>query len=132
MDFKNKIAKSLVLALTYVNESIKAVDKEDYKMLADNVWHLAAELEYALFLLTITIEREHDKSSWTPGPGIKSRELRPTLDQTKDLIRKITSQMSDNELLDACENTFQARKNVLCVQKYLERKNKRVLRNRKD
>ena len=130
MKVKNKITKALILALSFVNESIIAVDKEDYKMLADNIWHLAAELEYALFLLTVSIEREHDISSWTPGPNIQSRELKPTLDQTKDLITKITRQMSDNELLDAYENTFRARKNVLRVQKYLERKNKRPLRNR--
>jgi len=49
-----KILKALKSAITHLGNSMLTIDKKEDNSLADSVWHVAAELEYALFLFSIT------------------------------------------------------------------------------
>jgi hypothetical protein len=58
MSVTKKISKSLQTAIAHLKNSTNALDKGDENSFADGVWHLAAELEYILFLFSVTIQHE--------------------------------------------------------------------------
>ena len=73
MAVDEKILQSLKSAMMYLENSAIALDKKDEKLLADSIWHVAAELEYALFLLSIKMQNEI--SVLKPKSNLESKKV---------------------------------------------------------
>jgi len=127
-----KISKALKSAMTHLDNSMLAIDKkEGDSLLEDSVWHVAAELEYALFLFSITVQNEIDKSKWKLNPKLKKVEVGPTLVTVQDLLNEAEKCMTSEKLSDAYKSTYIARHYVLKVQKDFAKKKREALKKKK-
>ena len=130
MAANEKILKALKSAMAYLENSMLALNKKDENSLADNVWHVAAELEYALFLFSITFQDESDKSKWKLNPKVKKVEVGPMLIAAQDLLDEAENCMADEKLLDAYKNAYIARHYILKVQKDFAKKKREALKKK--
>jgi len=131
MAANEKILKALQSAIAYLNNSMLAMDKKDDNSLANNVWHVAAELEYALFLFSITIQDEMDKSKWKLNPKLKKVEVGPTLVTVQDLLNEAEKCMRNEKLLDAYKSAYTARDYILKIQKDFAKKKREAFKKKK-
>ncbi len=125
-----KILKALKSAIGYLDNSMPALDRKDENSLADSIWHVAAELEYVLFLFSITFKDEADKSKWKLNPKLKKNELGPTLATVQDLLNDTEKCIKNEKLLDAYKNAYIARHYILKVQKEFARKKREALKKK--
>ena len=130
MATNKKILKALKSAITYVDNSMPAMDKKDENSLADSIWHVAAELEYVLFLFSITVRDKVDKSKWKLNPKLKKVELGPTLVTVQDLLNEAEKCTKNEKLLDAYKSAYIARHYILKVQKEFARKKREALKKK--
>jgi hypothetical protein len=126
-----KILKALKSAITHLGNSMLAIDKKEDNSLADSVWHVAAELEYALFLFSITVQNEIDKSKWKVNPKLKKVEVGPTLVAVQDLLNEAEKCMTSEKLSDAYKSAYIARHYVLKVQKDFAKKKREAFKKKK-
>ena len=132
MATNEKISKALKSAITHLDNSVLIINKKkDDSLLEDSVWHVAAELEYALFLLSITVQNEIDKSKWKLNPKLKNVEVGPTLVTVQDLLNKAEKCMTSEKLSDAYKSAYIARHYVLKVQKDFAKKKREALKKKK-
>jgi hypothetical protein len=131
MTTNKKMLKSLKSAITYLDNSILAMDKKDDALLADSVWHLAAELEYALFLFSMTVQNEIAESKWKLNPKLKKVEVGPTLVTVQDLLNEAEKCVKNEKLLDAYKSAYIARNYILKVQKDFAKKKREAIRKKK-
>lgn len=130
MTTEDKILKSLESAMIYLENSKLAVNKKDESALADDVWHVAAELEYTLFLFSITVQDENDKSKWKVNPKSKKLEVSPTLITVRDLLGKAETSIKNKKLLDAYKRAYVARHHILRLQKDFAKKKREALKKK--
>jgi len=126
-----KILKALRSALAYTDDSMLAVDKKDGGRLENGIWHVAAELEYALFLFSLKAQDEIDRSKWKLNPRIDKVEAGPILVRVRDLLDKCDESLRKKEFLDAFRDAFFARRCLLMVQKDFAKKKREALREKK-
>jgi hypothetical protein len=129
MAVKEKILKGLKSATTHLENSMQALNKKDESLLADSLWHVAAELEYTLFLFSITFQNEKDLSKWKPNPEPKI-ETGPTLMDAQNLLNEAEKFIMNEKLLDAYKSAYVARHFVLKVQEDLAKKKRKMLRKK--
>jgi hypothetical protein len=130
MAANKKILKALKSAITYLDDSMPAMDKKDENSLADSIWHVAAELEYVLFLFSMAVKDEVDKSKWKLNPKLKKVELGQTLVIVQDLLVEAEECMGNEKLLDAYKSAHVARHYILKVQKEFARKKREALKKK--
>jgi len=131
MTTNRKMLKALKSAITYLDNSIVAMDKKDDNLLTDSVWHAAAELEYALFLFSMTVQNEIDKSKWKLNPKLKKVEVGPTLVTVQGLLNEAEKCIKNEKLLDAYKSAYIARNYMLKVQKDFAKKKREALKKKK-
>ncbi|MDH5374819.1 MAG: hypothetical protein OEZ21_03835 [Candidatus Bathyarchaeota archaeon] len=130
MAANKKILKALKSAITYVDNSMPAMDKKDENSLADSIWHVAAELEYVLFLFSITVRDKVDKSKWKLNPKLKKVELGPTLVTVQDLLNEAEKCTKNEKLLAAYKSAYIARHYIVKVQKEFARNKREALKKK--
>lgn len=130
MAVNEKISKALKSATTHVDKSMQALKKDKEDLIDDGVWHASADLEYALFLFSITVEGQVDKSKWNPNPKFKKGEINPPLVKAKDLLIEAKKYLEEKELLDAYKNASIARSHLLKLQKYFTKKKREETKNK--
>jgi hypothetical protein len=128
MATNEKISKALKSVATYLENSIRALAKRDENSLMDNVWHVAAELEYTLFLFSITFQEEADKPKWRSNPRLKKVEVDSALVTVQDLLKEVDKRMKEKNLLEAYKKANIARHYVLKVQRDFARKKREALK----
>lgn len=128
MAINEKISRALNSAATYLENSIRALTKKDENSLMDNIWHLAAELEYALFMFSITFQEEKDKPKWRSNPRLKKVEVDSALVTVQDLLKEADERMKEKNLLEAYQKADVARHYVLKVQRDFARKKREALK----
>jgi hypothetical protein len=129
MAINEKISKGLKSAATHLKNSIVALNKKDEDSFADTLWHVAAELEYTLFLFSITFQNEKDLSKWKPNAESKV-ETGSTLMNAQNLLNEAEKFVMNEELLDAYKSAYIARHYVLKVQEDLAKKKRKMLREK--
>jgi hypothetical protein len=129
MAVKEKISKGLKSATTHLEHSILALNKKDENSFADSLWHVAAELEYTLFLFSITSQNKKDLSKWKPNsePKIETSSM---VMNAQNLLNEAEKFVVNEKLLDAYKSAYVARHYVLKVQEDLARKKRKVLRKK--
>jgi len=131
MTTEDKILKSLESAMIYLENSKLALNEKDENALADDVWHVAAELEYTLFLFSVTVQDENDKSKWKVNPKSKKLiEVSPTLIAVRDLLGKSETSIKNKKLLDAYKHAYIARHHILRLQKDFAKKKREALKKK--
>jgi hypothetical protein len=123
MGVDERVSKALKSALTHLENSALALNKGNENLLTDNVWRVAAELEYALFLFSIMLQDEVDKSGWKINPKLKKVEVGPTLVTVRDLLTQAEKFAAEEKLLNAYKNTYIARNLILKVQEIFTKRN---------
>ena len=117
-----KISKGLKSAVTYLENSVRALNKKDESSLMGSVWHVAAELEYALFMFSMALEEGKDKPKWRSNPRLKKVGVGSTLVMVKDLLEEVDNHMKERNLLKAYRKTDVARRYILKVQRDFAKK----------
>lgn len=120
MAVSEKISKALESATRYLESSLSALNK-DRKSFADSIWHVAAELEYALFLFSLMFKGECDTSKWQPNPETKigADEILTTV---RELLDESKRTLAKEGLLEAYKCVHMARHYVFRIQEDLVRK----------
>lgn len=121
MTVKEKTLKALESATRYLEGSISTLGKDD-KAFADSFWHVAAELEYALFLFSMMFKDEFDTSKWKPNPEAKKLEANEMLKAVRELLDKSKKALIKEELMDAYKCAYTARHYVFRIQDDFTRK----------
>jgi hypothetical protein len=128
MAVNEKILMALKSVAPYLENSIRALAEKDENSLMDNVWHVAAELEYALFLFSITFEEEAEKPKWRSNPKLRKVEVDSALVTVQDLLKEVYKHMKEKNLLEAYKEANIARHYVLKVQRDFARKKREALK----
>ncbi|MGB9853932.1 MAG: hypothetical protein ACPLRY_03885 [Candidatus Bathyarchaeales archaeon] len=121
MATNEKLLKALGSATRYLEGSLSTLSKDE-KASADGVWHVAAELEYALFLFSLMFKGEVDTSKWKPNPEAKRLGADEMLTTVRKLLDESKKALVDDDLMDAYKCAYMARHYVFSIQEDFARK----------
>jgi hypothetical protein len=130
MAINEKLSNALKSAAVYLENAILALDKKDENSFADSLWHVAAELEYALFLFSITFPDESNLLSWKRNRELGKIETGSMLAEVKNLLDEAERFVVKERLLDAYKSACVARHYVLKVQEDLAKKKREMLKKK--
>ena len=133
MTASEKISNSIESARTHVESLMQALNRKDESSFDNSLWHLGAELEYALFLFLLKFQGQsgNSQSKWKPNPEFKRAETGPMLVEAQNLLNEAKKCMTNGELFEAYKSAYAARHYVLKVQEDLAKKKREALkRNR--
>jgi hypothetical protein len=129
MAINEKASNALKSAVAHLENSISALNKKDENLFADSLWHVASELEYALFLFSIMFPDENSLSSWKRKSELKI-EVGSMLVEVKNLLNEAKKFVADGRLLDAYRSAYIARHYMLKVQEDLAKKKHAMLKKK--
>jgi hypothetical protein len=130
MAINEKLSNALKSAAVYLENAILALNKKDENSFADSLWHVAAELEYALFLFSITFPDESNLLSWKRNRELGKIETGSMLAEVKNLLDEAERFVVKERLLDAYKSACVARHYVLKVQEDLAKKKREMLKKK--
>lgn len=130
MSITEKISKSLQTATVHLKNLTNALGKGDENSFADGIWHLAAELEYALFLFSITIQSESESAKWKPNPEVKNMETESMLANVQSLLGDAEKFLIEGNLHEAYRSAYVARHYTLKIQEDLAKKKREALKRK--
>ena len=114
---RKKITGAITSAINSLEDSMKALVEKDEQGVVGSAWKAAAELEYALFLFSLTQQEESERPSWKPDSP--SKQVGPALLSAQDLLKEAKSCIDVGELGKAHKKTWMARGHLLEVWKRL-------------
>ncbi|MEM2547136.1 MAG: hypothetical protein QXM37_05855 [Candidatus Bathyarchaeia archaeon] len=123
MASNDKILKALESATNYLEKSISALSCRDENSFKEHFWHVAAELEYAIFMFSLTFQEENaDKSKWKPNPDIKKDDIHNVLAEVHSLLDNAKRLLLSGKVLDAYKDVYVARHCVFAIEENLAKK----------
>jgi hypothetical protein len=128
MAIDEKILSSLKSAITYLENSTIAIDKKDEHMLTDSIWHVAAELEYALFLLSIKAQNGIKAPKPKSDLDSKKADFDSALVDVKNFLNEAEKFFLSRRLQDAYKSAYVARHYVSKITEDLAKKKLEILR----
>jgi hypothetical protein len=128
MTVNEKILKALKNAKGCLEKTMIALNNKDENLFADSLWHVAAELEYALFLFSITLQNENNIASWKQNP--KKMDATPSMGEVQSLLNEAMSLVEGGKLLEAYKNVYVARHSTLKIQEDLAKKKREALKKK--
>jgi hypothetical protein len=126
MTINEKVSNALKSASTYLKESMSTLAKGDEVSVDFNLWHVAAELEYVLFLFSVTLPEDSGPTDLKRNSKLKTIETGLMLNEVGNLLDEAERFIASERLLDAYTNVHVARDCVLRVQEHLARKRRQV------
>ncbi|MBX5321792.1 MAG: hypothetical protein QHH12_03300 [Candidatus Bathyarchaeota archaeon] len=126
----DKILKALESALNHLKLSTSALKSRDENTFSNNVWHIAAELEYALFLFSLAFGNKHDTLKVKLNPEPKNLQFGSLMVEVEDLLEEAKKLISSRNLLDAYKSAYMARHRVFKVQEILAKKKREMLKKK--
>jgi hypothetical protein len=130
MSANEKILKALKTAETNLESSVAALNKKDETAFADSVWHAADELEYALFLFSLTFQDEGARTKLKPNPELKKMDTHSLLAEAQNLLNEAERYLSNRKQRDSYKDAYVARHYVLRVQEDLAKKRREALKKK--
>jgi hypothetical protein len=128
MTINEKVLRALRKAANYLEKSMLAFNQKNETSFADDLWHVAAELEYALFMFSITFQNEHSPS-WKSNP--EKADVKSVLEEVQSLLGEAEKFVADGKLLESYKNTYIARHYIRKVQEDLTQKKRERLKKEK-
>ncbi|MGB9683958.1 MAG: hypothetical protein ACPL1Z_03395 [Candidatus Bathyarchaeales archaeon] len=126
----DKILKALESALNHLKLSTSALKSRDENAFSNSVWHIAAELEYALFLFSLTFGNKHDTLKVKLNPEPKNLQFDNVMAEVENLLEEAKKLISSRNLLDAYKSAYMARHRVFKVQEILAKKKREMLKKK--
>ncbi|MEM1564158.1 MAG: hypothetical protein QW161_05755 [Candidatus Bathyarchaeia archaeon] len=94
-------------------------------------WHVAAELEYALFMFSLIFQEENvDKSKWKPNPDVKKDDIHNVLAEVRGLLDNAKKFLKSGRVLDAYKGVYVARHCVFAVEENLAKRKRERLKTK--
>jgi len=123
----NKILKALSSTLTYLDKAASALRKGDENAFFNDVWHVAAELEYALFLFLLALEEsERNVQMLKPSPETINPSVGDVMLKVKELVEEAQNFLMKGDLSNAHSRVYLARHYIFKVQESLDKKKTRA------
>jgi hypothetical protein len=126
----DKILKVLESALNHLKLSTSALKNRDENAFSNSVWHVAAELEYALFLFSLAFRNKHDELKIKINPESKNLQFGSVMTEVEDLLEEAKKSIDNGNLLDAYKSAYIARHRVFKVQEVLAKKKREMLKKK--
>ncbi len=126
----DKILKALESALNHLKLSTSALKNSDENAFSNSVWHVAAELEYALFLFSLAFGNNYDTLKVKPNPEPKNLQFDSVIGEVENLLEEAKKLTSSGNLLDAYKSAYMARHRVFKVQEILAKKKREMLKKK--
>jgi len=120
----DKILVAIDSSIRHLEDSVAASEKDKETKVINDVWQAAADLEYALFLFSLTHPDESKPSSWKANPRSKQAEIQPLLVTTKDLLETAKESLKTDDSLEAYKTAWIARGHLLRIHDAFEKKRK--------
>jgi len=131
MASNDKVLRALESATSYLEKSVLALKSGNENSFTENFWHVAAELEYALFMFSLFFkEEEIDKSKWKPNPEIKRDSVNDVLAEVRSLLDNAKKFLAGSKVLDAYKSVYVARHCVFAVEEILAKRKRERLKAR--
>jgi len=130
MTINEKILGALKSATTYLEISTSALSRKDDDSFADSLWHVGAELEYALFLFSITSQNENLTSKLKLLSESKKDEIVSTLVDLRNLLEEAKRFVLNEKLVDAYKNVHVARQYLLKIKGDLAKKKREIVKKK--
>lgn len=128
MMIDEKVSNALKSASTHLENAILALDRKDENSFADCLWHVAAELEYTLFLFSITLQYEGNLLGWKRKPELEKTETDSMLAEVRSLLSEAERLAMNERLLDAYKSAYLAKHYLFKVQEGLAKKKREMLK----
>ncbi|MEM0058230.1 MAG: hypothetical protein QXG58_06675 [Candidatus Bathyarchaeia archaeon] len=122
MTFNEKISLALLSALNHLNKSISALKRGDENAFSNDVWHVAAELEYALFLFSLMLGEGRSVPASKLNPDPKNLPTEAIMLRVRELIEEAQGFLKVGSLSNALRSTYLARHYLFKVQEGLSGK----------
>lgn len=119
---EERTGKAIGSAIRNLEASLKALVEKDETTLMKHVWQAAADSEYALFLFSLTHEKESEGSPRKSKASLKKMEIEPTLTLAQDLLVEAKEKVDAEDFDEAYKKTWMARGYLLKAQGTLEKK----------
>jgi hypothetical protein len=119
---RKNILEAITSAINHLENSMKTLVEKNEKEFMRSVWLAASDLEYALFLFSLSHQDENVGSSWKLDPRSKQFEIGPTLVLAQDLLEEAKGSFEADELHEAHKKTWMARGHLLRVHEFFEKK----------
>ena len=118
-----KVNNAVTSSIRHLEDSAEALAKKNEAKLRKDVWHAAAELEYALFLLSL-MNGEESRHRWKVNPGSKQTEIESLLESTRKLLETAKEDIAAKNPPDAHKKIWIARGYLLKIHDAYEKKRK--------
>jgi hypothetical protein len=125
-----KILRSLKSAVAYLESSAFVLNKKDEGLFADSLWHVAAELEYALFLLSVKTQNENDVLKLKSNLGLKKADVGSALVDVKNLLNEAEKFFLGGRFLEAYKSAYVARQCTLKISDDLVKKKHEMMKKK--
>jgi hypothetical protein len=130
MTANEKIQKALDGASACLKTSIVELSKKNDESYADRVWHVGAELEYALFLFSMMFPDESSVSKRKPNPELKNIDTATILTDCQNLLDEAGKQLATGKLKESYKTTYMARHYILKVQEDIAKKKREAFKQK--
>jgi len=131
MTSSDKILEVLEFTIKYLDGCISALKGGYENAFSDNVWHVAAQLEYALFMLSLNLGNGHTASSVKLNPEPKGLPINQTMLKVKELVNAAQSFLEAGDLVNAYRIAYLARHYIFKVQESLVKKKHKAVKREK-
>lgn len=121
MTLTEKVLKALESAEGHLENSLSASNKDE-KNFMDGIWHVAAELEYALFLFSLMSDSKYDVAKLNLNPESKKIGADEIAAKVMELLRESKRALISKDLINAYKYAYIARQYVFKIQEDFTKK----------
>lgn len=119
-----KIINALISAKNHLEKSMEALVNKDEEGLLGSVWVASSDIEYVIFLLSLTRPDEFGNPSRKPGLSSKQGEIGPMLVLAQDLVEEAKSSIDVGDLREAEKKAGVALDCLIKLRETFEKKRK--------
>jgi hypothetical protein len=123
---RDKIESALSAALRHLEDSLNTLSNNGAeKAVSDSLWSASAEIEYAVFLLSLMLGDKAEDAPWKYSASSKhSMEFKPALTSALELLKNAKTNIEMGGVEKCYEEAWTARNMLLKAQELLEKKRK--------
>jgi len=121
---REKIVGSIASAVEHLEKSMGALVKKDEGSMESSVWRAASDVEYSLFLFSLTQGEEPESSSGRSDLPSRQAEIGPILMLAQDLLKEAMGTIDAGDLREARKKTWAARVHLLKARELIEKRRK--------
>lgn len=122
-----KIEAALTEALRLLEDSMKAAACDDGKTMSDSLWSASSELEYALFLMSLTQGEKQQHAPWKHIPSIKQPvNCASVLASAQQSLQRAKASVQARDYAKGYEEAWAARSFQTKAMEWLDKKSKKT------